>query len=316
MLTNKTVLVSLIGKGTAIKNSKGYTKAKYYFDETQDTIHTSFFGSALYKVLSKQGYDIDKWLIFGTSQSSWSELLYLVDEKHHDEMIELYDMVYDEENDSISKSLLLQWEALLHNHIPGIRLILVDPRDYEIYINHMINEIPRDKTNVVLDITHAFRHMPVVIAFSLMALKHIKDISNIKVYYGAFELKENRFDNHEPTPVLNIDFINTLVSYSENLAIFSNSGYFPNILEDLGVSNMDKTYFWLEMNRQPRSDLESINKTLEEKAKLEGHEAKIAEHIKKEIEPLIGASLDRRMIERARFFFEKKTILEVPDPPL
>jgi len=308
--TNKTVLISLIGKGTEIQGSKGYLKTKYYFDEIKDSIPTSFFGSALYEVLMKQGHDIEKWLIFGTSKSSWSELLYLVEEKYHDEIIELYDRVYNEENQDISKSLLYQWEKTLQNYIPGIRLILVSPLDYQIYIDHMINEISSEERNVVLDITHAFRHMPVVIAFSLMALKHIKNIANIKVYYGAFELKKNRFDNDETTPVLNIDFINTLDSYAENLAIFSNSGYFPNILDDLGITGMDKTYFWLEMNRQPRTDLELINSRLEEKMNANDHIAKISEYIKNEMEPLIGASLHRRMVERARFFFDKKQYLK------
>ncbi len=312
MSTNKTVLISLIGKGSIIEESKGYRKAKYYFNETQDVVHTSFFGSALYEILIKQGYEIDKWLIFGTSKSNWSELLHVVDEKYHDEMIELYDTVYDIEKDNkeIPPSLLLKWQETLQNYISGIRLILVSPKDYEIYIDHMINEIPNDKRNIVLDITHAFRHMPVIIAFSLMALKHIKDISKIMVYYGAFELKENRFDNEEPTPVLNIDFINKLVSYGENLAIFSNSGYFPNILEDLDISGTDETYFWIEMNRQPRKDLESINERLYGKIIEKNHQSKIAEYIKREMEPLIGASLHRRMVERARFFFEKKQYLK------
>lgn len=184
-------------------------------------------------MLIGQGYDIDKWLIFGTSKSNWSELLYVVEEKYHDEMIELYDRIYNEENKEISKSLLSKWEEELQKHLSGIRLIVVDPLDFEIYMNKMMTEISNDNRDVVLDITHAFRHMPVVIAFSLMVLKHIKDISNIMVYYGAFELKINRFDQNEPTPILKIDFINTLVSYAENLAIFNNSGYFPYILENL-----------------------------------------------------------------------------------
>lgn len=309
-MARKMALISLIGKGNLLKDSKGYIGTKYYFNETQETIHTSFFGSALYKVLIGQGYDIDKWLIFGTSKSNWSELLYVVEEKYHDEMIELYDRVYNEENKEISKSLLSKWEEELQKHLPGIRLIVVDPLDFEIYMNQMMTEISNDNRDVVLDITHAFRHMPVVIAFSLMVLKHIKDISNIMVYYGAFELKVNRFDQNEPTPVLKIDFINTLVSYAENLAIFNNSGYFPYILENLGIDNTDKTYFWLEMNRQPRMDLESINNILEEKIAEKDHQANIAHYIKKEIEPLIGASLHKRMVARAKFFFDKKQYLK------
>src|SRR5690606_37407015 len=116
----ETVLISLIGKGINIKKdineeskSKGYIKTKYYFEEIQDVIYTSFFGSALYQFLDRQGFFIDKWLIFGTDKSNWSELLFLVDEQYHDNLLELYDKVYDEENKQISKELLAKWEKVL-----------------------------------------------------------------------------------------------------------------------------------------------------------------------------------------------------------
>ena len=304
MSNNKTVLISLIGKGRAIVGKKGYEKTGYYFDEIDSSIDTSFFGSALYKVLNKLDYDVDKWLIFGTVKSSWSELLYAIDEEYHYEYIEIYDKVYDEENKGISQELLLQWQKVIASHIPGVRFIIVDPLDYEVYINEMIKEIPDEERKIVLDITHAFRHMSVVIAFSLMTLKHIKNISDIMVYYGAFELK----GDSEFTPVLKIDFINTLVSYAENLATYKYSGYFSGLLELLGIQGTEKTYFWLEMNRQPRSYLEQINGSLKELALKDDYRSSIAQYIKDDLEPLIGASLDKRMIERGKFFFDKNNI--------
>ena len=123
-------------------------------------------------MLTKQGHDVDKWLIFGTDKSSWSELLYLLDEKEHDDMIELYAKVYDEENNGLSEELLNLWEKALRGFMPGIRLIIVDPLDYEIYIDHMVREIPDGPRRIVLDITHGLRHMPVIMAFALMTLKH------------------------------------------------------------------------------------------------------------------------------------------------
>lgn len=311
MEDGKVVFISLIGVGRGRKEgSKGYAKAHYHFDEINHIIDTSFFGSALYKVLTKQGHDVDKWLIFGTDKSSWSELLHLLADEYHNNMLELYDKVYDEEDKGISQELLNEWEKALQRFIPGIRLIMVDPLDYEIYIDHMVREIPDEPRRIVLDITHGLRHMPVIMAFSLMTLKHLKAISDIVVYYGAYDLKKNRKDDSEPTPVLRMDFINTLVSYAENLAIFNNSGYFPALLDGLGIPGTDKTYFWLEMNRQPRSALEKISGELTEKITQDNHEAIIAQYIKDDIDSLIGASLDRRMVERAMFFFDKKQYLK------
>lgn len=305
MMDNKTVLISLIGKGRMGKEEKGYEKTEYYFEEVDEVIDTSFFGTALHKILLNHSH-VDKWLIFGTNRSCWSELFYAVDERYRDEIEELHNKVYHEENKGISEELLQNWQDTLEKYIPGIRLIMVDPRNYKIYIDHMIKEIPDDKRNLVVDITHAFRHMPVIIAFSIMMLKHIKNISDIMVYYGAYELK----GDEEYTPVLKIDFINTLVSYAESLATYNYSGYFPPLLELLGIHNTDKTYFKLEMNRQPRSSLEEINKSLNEISLKDDYQSVVADYIKKDFSPLVGATLDRRMVERGKFFFDKKQYLK------
>lgn len=305
---SKLTLISLIGKGRLRKNEKGYEKADYFFEKTQEMISTSFFGSALYKTLITQCYEIDKWLIFGTKQSNWSDLINAVDEKYHNKLLDIYVNVYDEEGNGISGELLGEWEKALRYYMQGIRLIIVDPLDYEVYINHMLKEISDEKTKIVLDITHAFRHMPVIIAFSLMVLKYIKNISNIIVYYGALDMK--RFMNNDYVPVLKIDFINTLVSYVENLATFNNSAYFVDLLDLLGISETGQTYFWLEMNRQPKSQLIEITQKLSDISMEEGYTANIAGYINRELQPLIGATLDRRMVERAKFFFNKKQYLK------
>lgn len=306
MATNKTVLISLIGKGKTEEGKKGYSVAKYFFEGIEEPITTSFFGSALYKVLISKEHDIDKWLIFGTDRSSWSELLYAIDEQYHNELIELYDKVYDEENVGISEKLLLEWQNKLQKYIPGIYFIMVDPLDYKVYIDHMIKEIPNEEMKLVLDITHGFRHMPAIMAFSIMMLKHVKNITDIMVYYGAFELGEKR--GH--APVLKIDFINTLVSYAESLATYNYSGYFPPLLELLGIPGTERTYYWLEMNRQPRTYLEDINKSLSKISLKDDYQSAIAEYIKKDFNSLIGATLDRRMVERSKFFFDKKQYLK------
>lgn len=308
MKNNKITLISLIGKGRTIGDTKGYDKADYFFSETKDIYSTSFFGSALFKDLLKRGYEVGKWLIFGTDRSNWSELLGAIDENYHNELVEAYDRIYDEENKGISKELVSQWENTLQQYIPAIRLIKVDPLDYEIYINHMIKEIPDEKTGIVLDITHALRHMPVIIAFSLMTLKYVKDISDITVYYGAFDLGNK--DSGIPVPVLEIDIINTLVTFTENLAIYNNSANFIGVMDNLGVKDTDDTYFWLEMNRQPRKWLKEISQKLSEISLEENYKGSIARYMKKEIDPLIGTTLHERMVERAILFFDKKQYLK------
>lgn len=77
MADTKLIVLSLIGKGRQQNgNGKGYDKSKYVFlDERSKVYETAFFGSALVRKLRDQGRDIDKWIIFGTDTSSWSESL-------------------------------------------------------------------------------------------------------------------------------------------------------------------------------------------------------------------------------------------------
>jgi len=309
LLSRSVVLISLIGKGKQSSGVRGYEKASYYFKYTGERIDTSLFGSAVYKTLLKQGCEVDKWLIFGTQNSNWSDVLFAVDAAHQDEFTELYCKVYDEENKGISDSTLDEWQVALCRRVPGIRLIKVDPLDYKVYINHMLQEMPDKNVDVVLDITHGFRHMPVIIAFSMMLLKYLKNITNISMYYGAFDMKDHP-RSKDPVPVLKIDFINELVAFTENIAVFNNSSYFVGLLDLLGIANTEQTYFRLDMNRQPRKQLQEINRKLDMVVQDNDYRRWIALLLKSKLSPLLADYLDERMIERAKFFFDRKQYLK------
>jgi len=310
---NRVVLISLIGKGKRVDN-KGYRKIDYYFDETGEAIHTSFFGSALYRTLKKLGYNIEQWLIFGTAQSSWSELINAIEDKLNDiqdQLIDLNDKVYKQEETGISKELLKEWEDFLQNYIPGLRLLMVNPFEHAVYLNTLLNELTDKKCRVVLDITHSYRNMPVMIAFSLMVLRYIKAISDVTIYYGGYEMKEFIHNpNKNYAPVVKIEFGTQLISLAESLATFNNSAYFVDLLNLIGISDTEQTYFMLEMNRQPKEELKDILKKLDKISEENDYRAAIARHLRKDVEPLLESTLDRRMIERAKFFFARKQYLK------
>jgi len=194
----KNILLSLIGIGKG-QNGKGYIKTKYKFENGQ-IYETAFFGSALYRYISTEK-NIDKWFIFGTNKSSWSEIIDTVEE-NQDILEELYIKVRDEEKNGISENTLKEWQEKLSKFIPGIELILTDPLDYKFYVEFLIKNLPDDDLFMILDITYGYRFMPFILSFSLMYIKNFKKIADLDIYYGAFEMKK------EVTPVIKIDFIN------------------------------------------------------------------------------------------------------------
>ncbi|SHE32962.1 cell division protein DivIC [Caldanaerobius fijiensis DSM 17918] len=303
----KNIMISLIGRGRKPDGGKGYIKTRYSFDNGEYiSDETAFFGSALYRYLVGRGYNIDKWIVFGTNTSTWSEIIEAINSVQQEKLEEMYYKVLAEEENGITDTTLKQWERDISKFL-HVNLVAVDPLDYKAYINELLNIITiGDEYKIFFDMTHAFRHMSTVLSFSLMYLKYLRDIKSIEVYYGALDMTKDVVK-----PVLKIDFINELFSLSTSFDLYKNSGYFPEILRDLGISNRENTYFKLELNRNPRNELKEITKELEKIEGSDNYKRETAFCIKNQLSRLYELKyLDERMVERARFFFDKKQYLK------
>jgi len=69
----------------------------------------------LYDYLCKSGSKIDKWLIFGTKSSSWSEIESAIPKEEASFLEEIYLKVYREEQKEISEETLKEWERRGNN---------------------------------------------------------------------------------------------------------------------------------------------------------------------------------------------------------
>ncbi|MCX7720198.1 MAG: TIGR02221 family CRISPR-associated protein [Dictyoglomus thermophilum] len=299
----KNILLSLIGRGKVLENiSQGYKRTSYRF-KTGEIFETGFFGSALWKYIS-QKEKINYWYIFGTSTSSWSEIIYALDEQKMSKFQDLAYEIYEAENIGIKEDLLKNWEKALSSEIPGIKLILIDPLDYKFFSEFLLENLPEnDDLKIILDITHGYRYLPLILSFSIMYVKNFKNIKELKIYYGALEMSQ---DN---APVLEIDHINEIFQLSTAFELYKNSGYFPELLKNLGLNRREDVYFSIEMNERPREELEKIIEELE--SIKEKHKKVPAKALVEDLIPLCRERyLEDRMVERAKFFFKKKQYLK------
>lgn len=305
----KTVLISFIGKGKKSQGESGYAKTCYGFLDGY-TYETAFFGSALYNYLKEKGNTVDKWIIFGTLQSSWSEIIDTIDYDKQKEVEDLYlKMIYYEEHNGLTQECLKNLENSLRHYISEVSLIAVETTEREKYVDKLMEMIPDEDVHIVFDLTHALRHMPVIMAFSLMYVRCFKKIDNIDVYYGAFDLTKDGI-----TPVYRIDFINELFSLTTSYELYKNSGYFPQLLNNLGIKGSEKTYFKLEMNRSPRKEINDLIGKLQKvkddnKGKI--YIKSVADEIISEFSSMNNqkTTLDERMLNKAKFFYDKKQYL-------
>lgn len=113
-------------------------------------------------------------------------------------------------------------------------------------IFEIISKAIPDKSNLVVDVTHGFRSLPIVVLAVLLYLKTVKNINIDKVIYGAFEAKiEDVSPVFDLTPFLNIiDW-----SYSVNDFVnYGNSSRLKNILEAVHKSTYLNKKKWKSQN--------------------------------------------------------------------
>lgn len=306
------ILISIIGKGRKKDGGKGYEKTVYTFPDGTLSSESAFFGRELLKYLKGKGLKVERWIVFGTSNSCWSEIGEI--EFFNLEEEELYFKVFEEEDrdeSGIDRATLEAWETCIKHFLELERLnfIMVDPLDYSAFINNLMQVIPEDKEyGIVFDMTHGFRHMSVLISFALMYLANFKKIQEIEVYYGAFELSSP----WEPKPVLKLDLISELYNLSVAFNSYNSLGYFPGFLERIGIEGADDIYFKMEMNRNPRRELERLILNIDQKKEISPfYIAYPLQKIEEDLSSLAHLKyVDERMVKRAEFYLEKKQYLK------
>ncbi|AZT89261.1 TIGR02221 family CRISPR-associated protein [Caldicellulosiruptor changbaiensis] len=319
------ILISVIGKGRLKKDQTvGYEQTEYVFNPDKKknkrytASKTAFFGIALYEYLRNvESINIDKFIIIGTNKSAWSELYQILphDVQSSEGITEMCLKVYEEEKKGISEQTLLEWQNTLTKYVPSLKFHKIEPVELGKGIDILLKELDKDGAhNVIFDMTHAFRNIPIVFSYGIMLLKYLRKINNIRIFYGAHDMKEYFSElGGEQSPVIEISFIDKLVKMIEAMATFENSGYFVPILNQLGFGNKEKTYFRLEMNRQPRREIEEIIKGLEDKLNTAEHayEREIVEIMYREFcEMNRQEKLFQRMYKRSQFFYERKQYLK------
>lgn len=104
-----------------------------------------------------------------------------------------------------------------------------------------------DKDEVIFDITHSFRSIPMLALVVLNYVKVVKDIKLTGIYYGAYEAKE-LVDDKEIAPIFNLTSFDELLEWSQAVNSFlkyGNSMHLKEIsvktIKD-GLKNGNKNY--------------------------------------------------------------------------
>lgn len=107
----------------------------------------------------------------------------------------------------------------------------------QIEILSVLAENLNENEDVVIDVTHGFRHLPMLSLVAARFLKTVKKIDVQQIYYGAFEMSKNN-----KTPVLELESLLTMLDWVDALSTFDKDGdysVFAPLLQQQGMTDTD-----------------------------------------------------------------------------
>ncbi len=208
------LLISFLGKNTSDPD-KGYRTANYEIDG--ESYQTAYFGFALAKHLRPE-----KILLLGTAGSMWDVLIeaHAEDGQQEDIRLRLMDMA---RNNRVNEATLHELTPLIEKHLgcPVEMKIIPYARntDEQMAILATIAATVQTKQTVVIDVTHGFRHLPMLGLIAAHYLERVKQVTVNGLYYGALEMTEAG-----KTPVLNLRGLLQTMDWIQAFAAYDASG--------------------------------------------------------------------------------------------
>lgn len=209
-----TTLISLLGKA-----AKGYRTANYVFDD--QTIRTEpFFGMALLEQAKP-----DRLILAGTTGSMW-DVFFDHQQPDDDATLALIDAVA---NQTVNAQMLALHEQRLTQKLGiPVQCLLISYARNEAEQTAILTDLAaslQPNENVILDVTHAFRHLPMLALVAARYLSRVRGVQVQEVYYGALEMTPPMADKtQERTPVLRLSAMLHMLDWIDALAVYDHSG--------------------------------------------------------------------------------------------
>ncbi|MCM1960673.1 TIGR02221 family CRISPR-associated protein [Acinetobacter modestus] len=226
-------LVSFLGKG---QHNSGYRDTDYIFDDGEVYAHQKYIGLALQKKLAA-----DKVILLGTSSSMWDVFLEEGSDALEEQWFSLSDAV---KTSSVTEELLQPFEKYLQQQLNvQVRCILIPfarTTQEQIEILSVLANALSEHEDIILDVTHGFRHLPMLSLVAARFLKVLKFVHVQHIYYGALDMT-----SAEGTPVLKLDGLLNLLDWIDALGKFDKDGDYGEftqllVQEGLAQSNAEQ----------------------------------------------------------------------------
>jgi len=253
-----TSLITFLGRTP--KGEEGYRTTQYGFRGGSKLPPLAFFGWALHKRLQP-----DRMVILGTSGSMWDHLFegdFDFGDQAEERRLALVEAVEDKQ---VTQSQLDALEGPLAEHLGcPVRLQLIPYcRDQaeQVELLRILADNVEPGDQVELDVTHGFRHLPMLGLFSALPLRRVRGAHIRHIWYGAYD------PDTQEAPVLDLSGLLNIADWLEALAIYDHSGdygVFAALLGDAVGGPLRNAAFLESVNRigQARKNVRDVLKAL------------------------------------------------------
>jgi CRISPR-associated Csx2 family protein len=236
MLKSNKVLISFLGVGLP---GREYRTAKYKLDET--ILETKFIADFLMQTIKP-----DNVYLFGTPKSMWEEVYAGFSAKFNTYDEEVYTKFFNFVLESNSKTKIQEDDFFAHlsTVYSGITIIpklihyglnneeLKNNAEKILSIGSEINKTDE----VYIDITHAFRSIPMYALLLVGFLRQLKGINVKDIYYGMLEASSEL----KYAPVVSLSPLIELFDWISATGSFNSFGSPKGIIDLMNNNNIDK----------------------------------------------------------------------------
>ena len=227
-------LISFLGK------AGNYQSTAYRFPDGEITT-TRYFGLALRRKLQA-----DRLVMFGTSGSAWDVIC--LDDDGVALSGEALDAVEAVETavraNRVTQELLDPLAEPISRRLGfEVRFRVIgyaDQMNEQLELLQAMNAEVSVNDQVSLDVTHGFRHLPMLALISALHLRTARRVNVQGLYYGAFEMKKDGI-----APVMNLAGLLHIADWVSALSTFDKDGdygVFADLIEQDGVSVKKANY--------------------------------------------------------------------------
>lgn len=211
-MTNPTTLISFLGKGGADPQT-GYRTATYQFDAGFSRT-VPFFGLALTEYLKPE-----KLVLVGTASSMWD--VFFDPQGAEADTLALIEAV---EQNRVDEVLLSQYSDRLEKTMGiAVQCVLIPFAEDTAQQIQVLTQLAKQVgagDNLCIDVTHGFRHLPMLALVAARYLSHVSNVTVTELYYGALEMTPIG----GPTPVLRLAGLLRMLDWVEALATYDKDG--------------------------------------------------------------------------------------------